>query len=549
MSSRNILLLILALAFILRIAGVNYALPLTVVADEPAHLYGPLQMLESRTLLPGLHPEEFLQKLYFPPYLSYLFLPFVSLVLGIWFLIVHVPLETFKHLVALDPTYLFLVARFLSALAGTGAVYFVYKAAKNIFRDEHPALLSATALAFSYLHVDFSHWGRHWSFVTLIFALVIWVLSRSDISPKYKYLSVAPLAGVGFGINYQAGIAAIFILLWFLLIDKMSIRQALKTRWVWEISVCFLVLIGIVIALYPQNLSVISPQAVVKYSADEPTGLFGFFWSYYFYFKLLLFSEPALLISLLVGLWIAYRNKLSRRFAVVSILFTVIYVAIFYLGFHLQGRYILMLYPLFAIIGGYGLWKMGKWPSVLLLSFMLLTVLRFDQLLIRGDTRTQAREWIFENVPEQTSVAVLARLARLPSTPEAITEQEKIDPGSLRKIDEAERALPSSLLPGPHYHALNLATVKGGDFFTYLPEYLRTHHYQYLVISPDFANAHDFSLDKFGYLPIGQAGPVIEFKGYDGNDDINDLSNGFGGGLPFLFSGRSNGPTIEIRKL
>src|SRR3989344_592827 len=541
MNSRNILVAILTLAFILRIVGITYGLPLTVVADEPAHLYGALQMLETSTLIPGLHPNEFLQKLYFPPYLSYIFLPFIVVVLGIWFIFSHISIDVFKLILALDPSYLFLTIRFLSVLAGTITVYLVYKAAKNIFNEEKPALLAATVLALSFLHVNFSHWGRHWSFVTLIFTLIIWALSRADVSLKYKYLSTALLTGIGFGINYQAGIAAVFILLWFLFIDKISFLRAIRAKWVWEVVTCFVILIGIVVALYPQNLSVISPASVARYSIDEPAGLYGFLWSYYFYLKQLFLAEPAFLLAFLIGIITSLRNNVLRRFTLISIIFISIYIAVFYFVFHLQGRYILMLYPLLAIIAGFGLSKIWKWPALVLLAMMFITALRFDQLLIKNDTRVQAREWIFEHVSEQTKVAVLARLARLPSTPEAITEQELLDRESLRKIDQAERTLPPELQPLPQYHALNLGTVKG-ELFSSLPEYLRSHNYEYMLVSPEFTTSRATSLNQLG-------NSVSKFEGYDESDDINDLTNGFGGGLPFLFSGRSNGPTIEILRI
>ncbi|HEY4504707.1 MAG TPA: glycosyltransferase family 39 protein [Candidatus Paceibacterota bacterium] len=542
MKVKHWLLLILGLAFLLRIAGINYGLPLQLVGDEPSPLYGSLQMLETRTLIPGLHPSEFLQKLYFPPYLSYIYIIPVTIVLGLWYLVSGVSFETFKNLVMLDPTALFLTIRLLSAAAGTLAVYFVYKAGRNIFKEERAALLSGAVMALAYLPVNFSHWGRHWSFVTLVFSLVIWTLSRTDLSTKGRYLWSTVLVGFGFGINYQAGIATIFIISWYLLADKYSIVEALKSKWFWQVVLTFCVLIGTVIALYPQNLQVIAPISVARYSADEPTGLFGFIWSYYFYFKLLLLTEPTLLIAMVVGLLVGLKSKIIRRYFLTSAIFAILYVAIFYFAFHLQGRYILMLYPLFAIIGGYGLSRMNKNIAYVLLGVMLVISLRFDQLLIKNDTRIQTRQWIFENVESGSKVVVLARLTRLPNIPEAISEQALIDPGSLRKVDEAERSLPPQYLPDLHYHALNLGTVSNGELFTNLNRYLVENKYDYAVISPEFAIGHD--------LPSSCCGSIVKsFPGYDTLDDINDLTNGFGGGLPFLFSGRSNGPTINMMRL
>ena len=72
---------ILALAALLRIAGIGHGLPLFVVDDEPPFVLAALKMLELKTLLPAAHTE-FQDFLYYPPYLAYLLLPFFAFVSG-----------------------------------------------------------------------------------------------------------------------------------------------------------------------------------------------------------------------------------------------------------------------------------------------------------------------------------------------------------------------------------------------------------------------------------------------------------------------------------
>src|SRR3989338_8868905 len=74
------LTIILALAALLRLAGVAYGLPFWLVDDEPPFILAALKMLELKTALPFLHATDFQTILYYPPSLSYLFLiPFAPL--------------------------------------------------------------------------------------------------------------------------------------------------------------------------------------------------------------------------------------------------------------------------------------------------------------------------------------------------------------------------------------------------------------------------------------------------------------------------------------
>src|SRR3989344_1021699 len=170
---KQILFAILALAFLVRIVGLDYGLPLTVVGDEPPFVIGALTMMQEKTLIPGLHPEAFLDKVYFPPYFIYILLIPLALVMGIWYLLAGVSFEIFQNLVALDPTPLYLTVRFIVAVLGTLTVWIVYKAARNIFQEAKPALLSALVLALALLHVNFSHWGRHWIPINLVCRLLL----------------------------------------------------------------------------------------------------------------------------------------------------------------------------------------------------------------------------------------------------------------------------------------------------------------------------------------------------------------------------------------
>ena len=540
------LLIILALAFLTRVVGLNYSLPLLVVGDEPASVFGTLKMMELKTLLPVLHLDEFKPLLYYPPYLSYLYLPFFAVLLGLKFLFLNVSLEEFKNLIVADPASLFLAARFLSVIFGVGTVYLVYKIGKNIFKAETPALLAAGFLALSILHVNFSHWARHWGFATFFFTLVFYILSRDDFLPPKKYLWAALAAGLGVGVNYQVGLSAFFILFWFLFYDRLSLRVHFKKGRVYAAGGLFLALAALAFLLYPPGLVVKSDSTLL--AGHSLGGLAG---SYGFYLGKLFEAEPLLLFFFMIGL--IYLFLQESRFFWIALAFIFLYVAVFYFFFFIVERYILMLYPIFALAAGYGLYALYSStdlklrPAVLGLGvlsflFLLLVAIRFDLVLLKNDTRFQALEWVKTNLPPGSKIAVLASLTHLPTFPEAFSEQEKIDPASLRKRDLAELGLPDKFLFLPRYHALNLYAVTSESFFRTITNYLRENGYEYALYSPEFAKLRraDPALETSGEV-------IKTFAGFEASDD--DFTNGFGGGLGNLFLREANGPTIVIKKI
>ena len=540
------LFLVLLAAFLLRLFGIGYGLPLWVVADEPPAILGALKMMELGSLIPAFHSEEFRNILYFPPYLSYLYLIPFSLVLGFKFLFFWGTFTEFKSFIIADPSSLFLAARFISALFGVGTVWLTYKIGKNIFKKEAVGLLAAAFLALSFLHVDFSHWARHWVPVTFVFALVFYLLSRDDFSLKKKYISVALVAGLGVGINYQALLAAVFMAFWFFFYDRPPLKKIFREKWIYAPPVILIGLGFLAFLLNPPGL-VVSSENIT----GQTRSFVGFLGGYGFYLEGLFKAEPALLLFLILGLVFSFFYK--REYFLPVFGFILSYVAIFYFIFFHLDRYILMLYPVFAVSAGYGLYAVwekaaGSFkPAVAILGalaflIMLMGVLRLDFLLLKNDTRLQAASWIRAHVPKGAKIIVLARLARLPSLPQAIAEQEALDPDSLRKIDEAERTLPSRFLPEKRYHALNLYTVKAGKFFENPGAYLESRGYEYLVLSPEFAELR--GADDY----FQNTGETLEtFEGFRQNED--DVTNGFGGGLKKIFERENNGPTMVIKKI
>src|SRR3989344_8445721 len=172
----RLLLLVLALAFFLRVVGIGYGLPLLVVGDEPPFILAALKMLQLHTLIPALHHGDFQSILYYPPYLSYLLLIPFALIIGVTYLLFHGSAALLQaHLVS-DLSPFFLAARLISVALGTLSVYLAHRVAEALFKSRIAALATAFLLATSLLHIGLSMVGRNWIFASTIFLLVLFVL-------------------------------------------------------------------------------------------------------------------------------------------------------------------------------------------------------------------------------------------------------------------------------------------------------------------------------------------------------------------------------------
>jgi len=569
------LLAILVIAFLIRVIGVQYALPFRTNLDELGPVNSALKMIELKTLIPSLHSGIFNYLLTYPPYMSYTYIPFFLIFLVIkffQFLFIggnFTDIEMFKLFLLGDRSVFFIIARAVSALFGTATVFLVYKTAKNIFNKEKIALFSATFLSFSFLHVSFSHVARHWIYVTFFFALVMYVLSCRDDPVYRRYILAFGLAGIGMGYNYQIGLSVFFIALWFIFYDKLIYQAGkfslgfFKKPWLYKALGFFFVFSALAMALHPHTTGLDDSTLGVDW------GLTGLLKTYNFYLEQMFGVEFLFLFFVLVGFIVSlFKN---RGFFSFSFGFPLIYVMFFYFYYHQLdvGRYILMLYPLFAITAGYGLYIFNKtllkvMPklTVYILTFLVffssfIMSAKYDYLLVRKDTRVQALEWINETVSPDARIVTFVQFMRLPATMEASTEQAKIDPLSVSHSDKAISMLPQKFYSSPRHYVINLYTVDGPnheDFISNVKQYIEDNHFDYLVY-----DQNSFMIDQKNLVDLlkieGETvrvfdGYKISIKkavvGFWFGDDIN---NDFAGGLWDILRSKNNGPTIVIKKL
>ncbi len=234
---------LVGLAFLLRVAGIGYGLPLTLIADEPPFILGALQMLQSHTLVPSLHPELFKNILYYPPYLSYLYvLPFAAIAgatMATW----QGTLDSLSTHFLANLSPFFVAARLTSITLGAASVFLIYRTAQSLFTSRIAAGGAAFLLTTSLLHTGLSMKGRHWLPVSFLFLLVLYILTREHLQKNKRILLSYITVGFGVGISTIVVVALLPVGLWILFESKLRILNVLRDRLVW-VSVGVLALLA-----------------------------------------------------------------------------------------------------------------------------------------------------------------------------------------------------------------------------------------------------------------------------------------------------------------
>src|SRR3989344_6049408 len=531
------LIFILALAFLARIVGISYGLPLWLVDDEPPFTLAALKMLQLKTLIPASQLADFKTVLYYPPYLSYLYLPFFAALVAIKLLLYDGPSALFASFLLTDLSWFYIIARTINVVLATLSVFLVYKITENIFRDRRPALLAAFFVSTSLIHTALSMVSRHWLSFFLFAAITLFCLSREHLSEKKRYLCAAISAGIGVGFAIINILLAALIVLWHTIYDKKTILGALKEKFFYSLFSVFAALAALPYLLYPGSLGFRAD------TTEETTKtILGALASPIYFAKSIATSEFILIAFTILGLVFTFKNHRRVFWAFAAFIYS--YSAIFYLVFRFEPRFFMGLLPFYAILAGYGFYEIQKkLPSgvpqkifLLVLLIPLVFVLRFDWLAIKNDSRVLARRWAEENLPPGTKIIVLARLTRFSTTEKAISEQEKIDSSSLRKVERADAELGK-----PNFHALNLFDAGNQNFYENVESYIQQNNYEYLVIQPTYKNSQYFKnvLEKSELMRTFGSGETA----------ISLAESQFLKSPLVLFQKKEMGPEIEIYKL
>lgn len=396
---------ILILGFLVRVFGVHFGLPHLYHADEP--------VVVNHALAYGtgdLNPHFF----NIPPLVSYLLFfcygIFYAMGRGTGFFHSAGDLE---RLFYTDPTAFYLIARgIFGVLLGTVSIYLLYRLVKRFWTSEK-ALLAALLLAVNFLHARDSHYV--YVDIPLLCVLlagfeVIFRMGETPGSRKW-HLACGGMIGLATATKYN-GVFLAIPYLW------ICLRVVPREKWIgaWALAA------GTAAAVF----AALNPYAVVDHSffikeiteqsAANSGGL-----PFFHPLKYSLAGAMGLVVLTIAAAgWI--RAVFSKKPVYEA-------VAVFVLGYYLvlfkwgqpYDRYALPLVPFLCILAADFLFsrrtelshgKLSLTPVlwVLVIGVIVwpscLRILRWDLLMAAPDTRTVARAWIEENVPDGSRIAL-----------------------------------------------------------------------------------------------------------------------------------------------
>jgi 4-amino-4-deoxy-L-arabinose transferase-like glycosyltransferase len=319
-------------------------------------------------------------------------------------------------------TTTYLVARLLSAATGIASVWVTFRVALRLF-GRNTALAAAAFLALAFLHVRDSHFGVTdvpMTFMVLVAFLFIVRLSESGTTADLIAAGVA--AGLASSTKYNAALVALPALVR-IVAGPFAARQSFDARW--RRAALF---VGFMVAAFLLT----SPYSVLdfrrfladvtfesRHLAQGHGVILGRGWRYHLTSTLRYgIGIPMLFTGALGWLLLCWRSP--RRGALVG-LFPVSYYVVLGSGYTVFARYMLPVVPFLCLTAGYAVTAASGWlaarmqrpnwaPAMATLGVVGLllpsavSVVKFDRLIARTDSRLLVRRWIEQRFPPGTTI-------------------------------------------------------------------------------------------------------------------------------------------------
>lgn len=463
------LLGIVVIAFLIRVAGIGYGIPQQFIGDEFVQVAVALKMLDTRSLTPNF-PDIF----YHQPLSAY-----ISTV-GIGaYLAAQLTLGRFQDVAEMKTHYilhsgeLLIVPRFIAALLGALASLFLYAVGKNLW-GERAGLIAAWFGATDFLRVFVEHSGRVWGYMSFFVALALLASIKLLQSERVKDYLKSAGATLLSAANLLPGLFT------FVPIAVMKFR--FKNKKIWLSFVVLLFGIIIIYLLSPRGLGALlfrfqslSGGALVQEvagraieykvaSVSAPHRFFDVFATLFNYIPVYFL----LAISALAGLW--KENKKTFWFFGSFLLAYYLFIGPFF-TFGWVVRALVPLSVYLVVLAAYGVVrfsekfdlakKIGLAGMAAIVSLPSLSMsVWFDAKLLKGDTRTAAVDWIYENLPEDSRILVFSFTNEVVNQNRDVLEaMKRVAPGELNTRQRLLLESPDALYPRPKFFAWDLRDV------------------------------------------------------------------------------------------
>ena len=399
---------LLVVTFLLRVWGVKQGLPYSYNVDEATHFVPRAIAFFGQ----DLNPHYFLN----PPAYTYL----LHVVFDLWFGGRDAVTRAYTN----DPTTLYVVARVVAAALGTIATWLTYLAGARMF-TRLVGLVAASIFGFAFLPIFYSHLALNDVPTLAPVALSLYGVAGVVRRGKTRdYL----IAGVGIGLasatKYTGGVT----LLCLVAAAVCDAAGGGKLAAVGRLGLGLLVALVAFLIVNPYSVldwgsfssgvssqaSLAAGQDPVKLGTTPGSGITYYLWTLTWGLgwgpTVAAVGGAALLIA-------------RRRVAMALVLLPAPIAFIIFMGDQQRyfGRWLMPIFPIVAILGGYGAVELVRWlvrhrrvpvalagsvVAVLLLAQSVTAVVHNDIALSRPDTRNQTRAWMVDNIPAGARVVI-----------------------------------------------------------------------------------------------------------------------------------------------
>jgi len=490
-----VLLMILIIAFFLRIWGISFGLPGLDHGDETEVVNHSVRFGSGDFNPHRFQYGSFFQYILFVFFGIYFFIGFIS---G-KFSSVH---QFAIHFIQ-DPTNFYLIARGLSAVFGTATLSIIYLIGKRV-KHEGVGLLAALFLALSYQHVVHSHYCTVDISLAFFFTLAVYqCLILFDNDHLWRYVWAGLSIGLAVATKFNGVIAIIaLIITHFLKRSNFNLVERIFCKKLWlGIGTIF---IGHFIACPYFYLDLdVALNEIIHLKIFHTCSGFNL-WIYLEEFMKVYWGIPLGTFCIL-GL-VRYVITSNRKILVIS--FTALTVLCFAsLYKYVEAKYILCSFPLCAVLGSHLFVECLVWMEKRYLSLIILIMLVHPLYLIvnwdyghaRKSINLEAREWIEEHISINSKI-LLDNVGnagpKLENSPENIKRQyQRALKHNLLKADYLKLKLESP--PKIYYNIVQIdcsAGFRKDDYqryrlwqdteeIGYPPKYYREKGFEYIIVT------------------------------------------------------------------
>jgi 4-amino-4-deoxy-L-arabinose transferase-like glycosyltransferase len=429
LSQNKILILITLGGFLLRIVGLQFGQPFRYHPDELKLVYWAGNLLNIQNWSSDLF---FLIGVY-PPFYAFVLAVFFGIYSLFLLLTSAENISIVRDLYYVEPFQYHIIARMISAIAGTISIVVIYRIGK-ILSSKKAGLVSALFLATCFLHVRNSHFGSVDALLILLILMSFYfsakILKSSAIQ---NYILAAIFVSAATATKWNAALVVLpFLAAHFMGDENKSIIKKIIDRKIWisagVAAAAFFIFCPMVLVDFNEFWGGIIGTARFQQTGSTKFGAGGGFFSYFtgdhspgygffydndFFASLGIFATLFFIAGFLLLIW---RHKKTD---LLLLLFPIVmYLVVGNMQYKAM-RHVLPMVPFLLLIATEAVMLLKNSAKSIVFKRIILGIalglivlpsawksVRYDLALCQVDTRTEMKNWIEENISADTKIGV-----------------------------------------------------------------------------------------------------------------------------------------------